>query len=464
MRQNFNTLLQTINQYKLFSSESKVLVAVSGGADSLALLHWLVHHQQQLRISLHVATLDHGLRSESQADVNFVKQMATQWDVPCTSAKIDTYQIANQHKISIETAARQGRYQFLAETANKLGTRTIVTAHHADDQSETILMHLLRGSGVQGLIGMQVQSPLPYAPHLNLVRPLLSIRRSVIEAYCQDYNLQARTDVTNLNTTYHRNEIRHEILPRLRQVNPQLDDALARLSDIVHAEDEYLTETYQNYFKVKATFSERVSVSLSVFQTWHLAIQRRFLVDALSHLAIEPIYEHIQHALDLIKKGQVGAIAEFKGDCRLRIGYDQIFIEPVSLPRPTDDYLQLTKPTLLNIPSETRIGQYKLIASYEKMPDPTAYIAVPNHATISLRTRQAGDRFKPQGLNGHSQKLKKWFINNKIPMFVRNRLPLVIVGNIIAAIILPKKWCIAEQFVKNKTPQSIVYFKIVKIQ
>ncbi len=464
MRQNFNTLLQTLNQYKLFSSESKVLVAVSGGADSLALLHWLVHHRQQLRLDLHVATLNHGIRLDAQSDIEFVKTMTTQWQIPFTSATIDTPEFARSHKIGIESAARQLRYQFLADTAVTVGTTTIVTAHHADDQSETILMHLLRGSGMQGLVGMQMSSPLPYFPHVTLVRPLLHIRRATIEAYCRDQALQPRFDSTNADTTYHRNELRHDILPRLRQINPQLDATLARLSDIVHAEDEYLTEMYQNNFKNQAIFAKRVSVPYAIFQNWHLAMQRRFLMDALSHLQIEPIYEHIQHALEVIDSGQVGAISEFKGDCRLRIGYDTIYIEPTTLPLPTDDYVQITNTMPIHIPSETVIGDYRLIASYEVLDDYDACLSLPTHAPISLRTRQAGDRFMPRGLQGHRQKIKKWLIDNKIPRFVRDRLPLVISGNTIAAIILPNRWCIAEAFAQDETSQSIIYFKIVKFQ
>ncbi len=460
MQQNFKTLLHTIHHYKLFPPDSTVLLAVSGGADSLALLHWLAKHREQLRINIHVASLNHNLRPEAAKDIVVVQKMASRSGVHCTTGFADVPAIAAENHIGIEAAARKARYDFLANIAKAIKTRYIVTAHHADDQSETILMHLLRGSGTKGLTGMQMTVSLPYHPQYTLIRPLLHIRRPEIESYIAKHQLEPVIDESNFDTQYLRNEIRHDILPRLRQINPQLDAAFARLAEIAGTEQEFMTQNYQEHFKTQANFGERVSLSIEKFTNWHPAMQRRFLLDALAHLQIEASFEHIQNAITLATTGQVGAIAEFSGDARLRLGYEALHIEPVSLALPSGDYLQIDKTYEIDVPGTTKIGAYYLSVSKQPFLKYDACLTIPDGASVSLRTRLPGDRFKPQGMKGHSRKIKSWMIDNKIPIFVRDGLPLVIIGNIIAAIVLPERWRIAEEFADNKTSQRNFYFKL----
>lgn len=460
MQQSFETLLQTIHHYKLIPPDSTVLIAVSGGADSLALLHWLATHREQLRIKLHVATLNHNLRPESTNDVLFVQQMASRLSLPCTAGFADVPSLAKENHSGTEAAARKARYDFLAKIAKAIKANYIVTAHHADDQSETILMHLLRGSGTKGLVGMKMTGELPYHNEFTLLRPFLHIRRSEIESYCTKYKLQARIDESNFDTQYRRNEIRHEILPRLRQINPQLDAAFLRLAEISSTEQNFMAQIYQENFKSEASFEERVSLSLTKFMKWHPAMQRRFLLDALAHLQTEASFEHIQQAIIIAMKGQVGAITEFPGDARLRVGYSDLFIEPVSLPLPLGDYLQIDKNYEISVPGRTKIGEQYLITTRRPMFKYDACLHIPEGASVYLRTRQPRDRFKPHGMGGHSRKIKKWFIDNKIPAFVRDNLPLLVIDDKIAAIVLPKQWRIAEEFANNKMSQYNVYFKL----
>lgn len=463
MYQNFNTLLQTIHQYKLFPPNETYLVAVSGGADSLALLHFLATHQAQLNLKIHCATLNHGLRPHASDDVAFVKKVANALNVPCTTGFVDVPTIASENHLGIEASARISRYDFLAETAKKLNISHIVTAHHADDQSETILMHILRGSGTQGLQGMPMRVNLPQHPHLTLIRPLLTIHRSEIEAYCVEHKLKPRTDPTNFDTQYLRNEIRHEILPRLRQINPQVDTALAKLAKISSTEQEFIRQTYQEYFKKHAKFSDRVALSLPIFRSWHLAMQRYFMRDTLAYFSIEPSFEQIQQAIDTAKRGKVGTISEFSGNHHLRVGYDILYIEPSDLPLPTQDYIQIEAEYLITIPSETMLGDYSLIMSNNPIADYDACLVIPKASEILLRPRQPGDRFQPQGLNGKSQKIKKYFIDKKIPRHLRDKIPLLLVNDLIATIILPNEWRIAEAFIKNDISQCNVYCKVIKL-
>ncbi|MEO1646484.1 MAG: tRNA lysidine(34) synthetase TilS, partial [Chloroflexota bacterium] len=154
MQNNLNKLLQTLSQYKLFPLKRQLVVAVSGGADSLALMYWLAQHRAQIAPDLHIATLNHGIRDEANADTHFVSQQAQGLGLPVTVGEVDVPTFASENQLSIETAARQLRYTFLAQVARTIGAQHIATAHHADDQTETILMHIIRGAGIAGLEGM----------------------------------------------------------------------------------------------------------------------------------------------------------------------------------------------------------------------------------------------------------------------------------------------------------------------
>lgn len=464
MHDNFKTLLQTLHQYKLFPTNATILVAVSGGADSIALLHFLATHQSNLGINLHCASLNHGLRPSATDDVKFVEQLANSLDIPCTTGFADVPKIAESKQLGIEASARLARYTFLADTAKHLNSQYIATGHHADDQSETILMHILRGSGSNGLQGMSMTSALPYHPDLTLVRPLLKMPRAEIDAYCAENDLNPCIDLSNFDTQYLRNEIRHNILPRLRQINPQLDQSLAKLADISSTEQEFMAETYQRYFKNQLIFTERVSIPLKTFQSWHLAMQRYCLLDTLAYFQIEPSFEHINHAIDIAIKGQVASIAEFSGGYRLRLAYDTIYIEPADLALPLEDYIQIEQSyEQLRLPSEIKLNGYLLTLSDKPMAEYDYCLDSPCEAEISLRTRQAGDRFQAKGFGGHHQKLKKWFINRKIPRHVREKIPLLIIDRKIVIVFLPEKSGIGEAFTENETPQCKIYVKVDKL-
>jgi tRNA(Ile)-lysidine synthetase-like protein len=273
---------------------------------------------------LHVATLNHGLRADAADDVAYVQQIAAQLNIPVTAETVDVNTLAKVHRIGIEAAGRKARYDFFARVAQQIGASTIATAHHADDQSETILMHIIRGAGVQGLSGMQPKVTLPDYPALTLVRPLLDVRRSEIEVYCTEHQLEPRHDSTNTDTTYLRNELRHVILPRLREINPQLDKSLAQLADIVSVEQDFMDAQYAAYVAPHISTNEslaRFQVKRDVFKNWHPALQRRFIIESSSQLGAEATYAHITAAVQTAAQSEVGTVAQLTNAVRLRVGF-----------------------------------------------------------------------------------------------------------------------------------------------
>ncbi|MDQ7027913.1 MAG: tRNA lysidine(34) synthetase TilS [Anaerolineae bacterium] len=460
------TVLDTHQQFKLFPPHTTIILAVSGGADSITLLHVMAQLRARLAIHLHVATLNHGLRDEAADDVAYVQEMANKLNIPVSTATVDVNYLSQNHNIGIEAAGRQARYTFFAHIAQQIEASVIATAHHADDQTETILMHLLRGSGVQGLVGMQAKSPLPDYPSLTLIRPLLRVRRADIEAYCDEHQLEPRRDATNDNTVFLRNKIRHSILPRLRQINPQIDRAFTQLGAIVAVEQDFMRTYYETTIQPLIQVDKaksRFRVSRDSFDSWHPSMQRRFIKETSSQLGADAGYTHILAAIDTAKTGAVGSIAQLTKGVRLRIAYDDIVIEHESTPLPIADYWLIDREYAVSVSGISRCGTWVLEVTAKKQTNSIARLNIPPDSQVMLRTRQAGDRFQPLGMQGQSKKIKNEMIDRKIPQHLRDSIPLLLVNQKIAAIILPQRWIIAEPFSVQAESQYNFYFSISKL-
>jgi tRNA(Ile)-lysidine synthase len=231
----------------MFTAGDTVVVAVSGGPDSVALAHALRDLQEELGLSLHIAHLNHGIRgTEADEDADFVRRLADELDLPVTIEKADVPAVRKLLKLSVEEAARKVRYEFLDSVADDLGAARIVTAHTADDQAETVLMNLIRGAGPDGLAG------IPFVRG-RYVRPLLSVTRDEVMLYSEENHLQSRTDSTNLSDEYRRNRVRLELIPLLEVgYNPGVKDTLAATAEIMRAESEYMAERAAEAFAAVA--------------------------------------------------------------------------------------------------------------------------------------------------------------------------------------------------------------------
>lgn len=237
-------VFHTIQKYELIKQGDRVVVGVSGGPDSIALLSVLFQLKDKLNFSIFVAHINHMIRQEADSETAYVQQVCNQLEIPCFVKKIDAIEQAKKWKMGTEEAGRNIRYAFFEEVANQVGANKIATAHNAKDNAETILMNLLRGSGTSGLKGIEKSREDKF------IRPIIECTRDEIEMYCQEHQLDPKYDKTNQDNTYTRNKIRNVLIPYLeREFNPNIVEVLNRLSTIATAEDAFFHKIVENEYQ-----------------------------------------------------------------------------------------------------------------------------------------------------------------------------------------------------------------------
>lgn len=448
-------VLADIRRLSLFRPGDGVVAGVSGGADSLCLLHVLMRLAPEMGLRLHVAHLNHGLRGrESDADAQFVAEFAAAWQLPFLSERIDVGVLAQEQHLSLEEAARQARYSFLWRIAIEAGAGCVAVGHHADDQAETVLMHFLRGSGVAGLRAMLPRMELADLRALpdraaltpetvQLVRPLLHVRRADIETYCREEHLDPRSDRSNEDTTLYRNRLRHELLPILRTYNPNIDEVLARTAEVMAGDFEVLTQATAAAMGVleSETRPGEVRLALQAWRAMSIGLQRSTVREAVIRLraSLRNInWEHVEHAVQVARSGETGAAATIAAGLSLTVDYDTLRIgaEGQGWAGPVP---QVAAAVELAAPGTTRLGcgwQVDVASCpvgeigdrYAANADPwTAYLdARATGGRLVLRPRAPGDRFQPHGLGGHSARVNEYMINRKTPAAARAGWPILV--------------------------------------
>ncbi len=298
-------------QHRLLSHGATVVVAVSGGPDSLCLLHVLRGLVTPWQLQLHVAHLDHQLRPEASDDAAFVAAIAAQWQLPVTVRSADVGAISQATHRGIEVTAREVRSRFLLDTARCVGAQAIALGHTADDQAETVLLRLLRGAGPTGLAAIRPKRPAddrtPGNHGIALVRPLLSTTRPEVEAHCITHQLPARHDPSNELPIYTRNSVRGYILPLLKTYNPSIVATLGRTARVCAEEDDLLNELVLDIWSKLATVDAgSVTLQRQGFEQLHPALKRRVLRRAAARVdaAVELEARHIDLAVAAVAEGR----------------------------------------------------------------------------------------------------------------------------------------------------------------
>jgi tRNA(Ile)-lysidine synthase len=427
-------VLRFIRQQSLFAGEKRTLVAVSGGPDSVALLLILAHLREALDLELWVGHFDHGLRHRAQreAERSLVSRLADDLGLPFLFGQGDTRAHARRHRLSLEEAARALRYAFLSGEAERVGAGAVATGHSASDQVETVLMHLIRGSGLTGIAGMQPRSSWPFPGHagLALLRPLLTVSRRQIERYCHEEGLSPCVDASNLLLEPLRNRVRHELLPLLRRYNPRVDQALLRLAAASSADAAHLDETAGLFWQALAQRSKR-AVKFPRLELAGLspALQSRLLLLAGRHLIGEAAQIEAAHLQAM------QAVLAGRSNRRLSLPGGLVFAaqaESVRLMVGEEERAQPIPETTLAVPGRTDVVGWRVEAEllpagaapatddrYEALLDPDAV-----GPALTVRSRRPGDRLRPLGLRGE-KKLQDLLVDAKVPRDQRDGVPLV---------------------------------------
>ena len=430
-------LLGFTRQHHLVSGDEKLLVAVSGGPDSVCLLHILVKLQAEIKAKLHVAHLNHQLRgAESEADADYVSDLAHQWGIPATIERQDVKSYQARQRLSLEEAAREVRYRFLTQVAGSIGADRVAVGHTRDDHIETILMHLIRGAGTRGLRGLQ-----PYTEwksktgSLIIIRPLLEISHQETEDYCRQHKLAPRLDASNLSLSPLRNRIRHQLLPLLQSYNPRIAEALLRTGDIASDDIDFVDkEIARLWNRIAQQRRETVILDKKRFDQLPSTLKRYLLrasVEKLLGSAKDIEMRHIEEMMSALGK-PAGKRLSLPGGLIFSLGYDQyqLATDMTSLsPLP-----KLEGEVQLNIPGQTRLPGWRIEATIidpsvvkgkPEKDDFTAYLDLGKTGDkLLVRPRQWGDKFQPLGLS-QPKKVGEFMIDAKIPRAWRGKIPIV---------------------------------------
>lgn len=424
-------------------TQEKIVLGFSGGADSICLLDIL----HKLGFKVVVAYFNHQLRISVDEEVLFVRKVAEKYKYDFRVGTEDIRNLAEKTNKGIEETARYFRYQFLMKVARDTKSAFIVVAHHADDQVETVMMNLIRGTGLNGLIGMDQVSYGEFSKSIPIIRPLLNVWKDEIMSYCEENDLVFTTDETNTDEVFTRNRIRGKLIPMLEKYNPKFKKSLIRMSDILHDDHAFIMQYTEKIIEDVINLKKKnfVEINIQEFKRHPVSVQRKIINDLLQHFTnigkkktfnlIENIrkvfsgeitshYSRLLNDLHVIVEKDRGYLLEnlddMKGTGGLKLENEMTEVAiPGSTPINRNWYLKIT---------ELDIDEVRMI--FNKNEDNfSAYLdAGSGERKIYMRKWQAGDRYVPLGLSGYSMKLSDFWINKGFPKRFRSDWPLILLN------------------------------------
>ncbi len=437
---------RTVSVHHMLNLGDAVLVGVSGGPDSVALFHALIELTPKYAVRLGVAHLNHCLRGrESDRDAQFVAKLVQNHGVPFYPGTEDVRKLAVSRKLSIEEAGRQARYDFFITVADREGYDKIALGHHSDDNAELILMYLIRGSGLQGLSG------IPPVRGNRWIRPLIEQSRSEILEFLHAHKIDYVTDSSNSDQRYLRNRVRHHLIPLLqRDYNPQIIHNINRLSDIIRSDNKWLVQQVQPLIEQSIVHTEksRITVSMSRFTALDKTVQRRLLRHVIGQVKGDLrriTYAHIEAVRHLVQKGPEHGRLDLPDRIRVTRCPERLVLSKEKKPlremrSHTGGVFQKQFEYRIQPPASVFIRELGIFFSastlpINELPDMGASgqeVAFFDMDTLKfpliLRNYKPGDRFAPLGIGG-TQKIKDFFINNKVPRKERVKSSVLLSGD-----------------------------------
>lgn len=424
---------KTIKRYNLIDRGDKIVVAISGGPDSVCLLHVLHSLMNEFKLELFAAHLNHNFRGiDAQMDAQYVAKFCEELNIISFVKSMDVPKYAKEHGLSSEEAGRVLRYEFFDEVVERVGANKIAVAHNQNDQAETVLMRLLRGTGIQGLTAI-------HHGRGRIIRPLLNVSRKEIEDYCLIHNLSPRTDETNLEPIYHRNKIRLELIPYIQgHYNPNIIESLAKTAEILKKDNDFMEEAaWEAYRQVKIDSREGcLELSIQGINKLHHALQSRVFRLTTEELvgkkeALE--YKHINNIIELLQKNETGKKILLPMGIIVKTSYNKIIFTTEDKGDEGAFYYELLQEGSRAIDEiKGEVTTKVLMRSDIKAISRDKYIKYFDYHKVTrqlnVRSRREGERFWPLGLVG-SKKLKDFFIDYKIDREKRNEIPLICDGD-----------------------------------
>ncbi len=456
-----------------------MLAGVSGGPDSMCLLHVLHRFREEFHISLRVAHLHHHMREEADRDAEMVEEFARSLGIPTSIGHADVNKLAHELAIGVEEAGREARYRFFRELSESTGAVRVALGHNQNDQAETVLMRLFRGSGVRGLAGIPPVNG-------NVVRPLIEVPREWIEEYCAENKIPVMTDVYNLDLRYTRNLVRHKTLPELAaSYNPSLVETLAGVAASLRLDADFLDETALEAFdkytcrhgRVTLVSSEglralKPAVALRVVDmAWHEVWQGDGNL-GMTH-AVE-ILECAGKAVSLPGRitavhegdfvvfypeapGQVERTLDVPGESHIPELGITVEVRPVE-PKDAGVVGALAGQVDESTPSPARGGSKCVKSGFPLEREDVAFLDWSwSDKPLKVRTRRDGDRFQPLGMRGSEQKLQDFFIQRRVPKFYRDFVPIFVFGDKIAWV---GGFRLDERFKVTKSSQKVLRVEV----
>jgi tRNA(Ile)-lysidine synthase len=422
-------VLKNIREYNLIEDGDNVVIGLSGGPDSMALLYVLLEIVE-IDFNIYIAHVNHGVRGEEAlADEIFVENLAKKLNLPYYSTQVNMNEYAKAKGISSEEAGRELRYGFFRKILNEIGGGKIAVAHNKNDQAETLLMRIFRGTGIDGLRGMDFISR-------DIIRPILNIERAEIEKYLEDKDIETRLDKTNLENIYSRNKIRLELIPYIEEnFNPNIIDTLWRTSRIATIDSDFLEKhtekIYNNMMKKRGKHS--IILDRKLFLEEGRSIQQRIIRNSIIDIngSVQGITEkHIAYILNLFIDGDTGKSIDIIDNLIAKTSYEELIIEKKRKVKKKDYLYEIPiEDTIyigdLGLKVNTELTTVDNI-DFNSIDSFTKYFDFNKiNGKLYIRNRKNGDRFFPYGMEG-SKKIKDYFIDEKIPKDKRDEIPILI--------------------------------------
>ena len=441
----------TIIKYNMIINGEKVLVGFSGGADSLFLMLSLIEIKKHIDFDIYAAHLNHGIRGvDALNDENFVKEFCKRENIPLFCKTVNIPQISRKNKISEETAGRNERYKFFNEICKDNNINKIAVAHNMNDSVETVIYNMIRGASLNGLGGIKPVNN-------NIIRPIIEVSRDEIEGYLKEFEISYCTDSTNLTDLYTRNKIRNVILKNMREINPSVIQTIHSNTLNLRNDDDFINDYIKKLNCISAE-DNNVLVDKKIFDKEHISVKFRIIRYAFELLKGSCEGISTAHLEIISNAGISGRTYDMPGGIKVSVSFDKIVFMCETNKQSGFEYNYTIGETTQYLPGMFLTSFY--CDKYYPEDTNCLYIDADKLKTkhLKLRSRLDGDKFIPYGMKTQ-KKLKKYFIEQKIPSYKRDEVPIIIDGENIVCVV---PYRISDLYKVSENTKNIIKFEITK--